>query len=192
MAKLFDIVNNEIQLVPEVLAVPAIEKLWKRDTSRNKVTAMKEIKYVTFYASLRKSNPYRDTPHSERAKLLKGDIFGSRSKWEPDEDVKTAIEKYKQLEKTRTFGLLESSFMACDKLEAYFRTIDLTLTDNFGKPIYSARDLSSNLKEVGNIITSLNKLEKQVDSEMAELEARGGNEVSYYEDPANIEKILKK
>ena len=71
---------------------------------------------------------------------------------------------------------------AADKLVGYFEKVDFELMDNYGKPVYSARDLASNLKEVGNIVKSLVLLEKQVQKEQLDSqEVRGGNDIGMYE-----------
>jgi len=49
------------------------------------------------------------------------------------------------------------------KLE--IRNIDLTLLDDNGKPIYSAKDLVANLSKMGDVIAGLSKLEDLVKKE---------------------------
>jgi hypothetical protein len=79
--------------------------------------------------------------------------------------------------------LLEASEGAADKLADYFDTIDFSQVDSYGKPLYSAKDLSSNLKDVGNIVKSLAMLEKQVQTEIADKNVRGQSEIGPYELP---------
>lgn len=185
MAKLFDIVKNEVQLTPDVLAVPAIYRLWERDKGRNKPKAKKEITYVVFLCDFK--SPYKDVSYRDKEKIIRSDIFGSRSSWQPDELVKDAVERYKQLQKTRTMHLLDSARKAVEKLSEYFDTVNFIDTDDYGRPLHTAADVSRNLKEVGNIVKSLITLEKQVQSEISELSVRGDSQVGYYENPESIE-----
>lgn len=186
MGKLFDIVKNEVQLTPEVLAIPSMYALWERDKGRGKPTANKEIKYIVFLCDFK--SPYKDVPYSEKEQMIREDIFGSRSKWEPDELVMNAISHYYELQKTRTMHLLTSARKAVEKLSEYFDTVDFKQKDDFGKPTHNASDVSRNLKEVGNIVKSLISLEKQVQIEMTELNVRGGAEIGYYENPESVKK----
>ena len=67
------------------------------------------------------------------------------------------------------------------KLEKYFRDIDLTLLDDNGKPIYTAKDLITNLSNMGKVIDGLSRLEEIVKKEeQASNTNRGGIEVNKY------------
>ena len=67
------------------------------------------------------------------------------------------------------------------KLEEYFRDIDLTILDDNGKPIYTARDLITNLSNMGKVIDGLSRLEEIVKKEeQAANTNRGGIEVNKY------------
>jgi hypothetical protein len=79
--------------------------------------------------------------------------------------------------------LLLSAKRNVDKLANYFDSIDFNEVDSYGKPKYSAKDLSSNLKDVGQIVKSLSMLEKQVQTEILEKNARGQTEIGPYELP---------
>jgi hypothetical protein len=79
--------------------------------------------------------------------------------------------------------LLLSAKRNVDKIANYFDEIDFKKLDDFGKPQYSIKDLSSTLKEVGNIVKSLQMLERQVQTELAESNVRGKSEIGAYEMP---------
>ena len=119
-----------------------------------------------------------------RADILKED-FIQVDGWSPDEGIGGAINKFRLLSETTSSRLLKSSKIAADKLAVYFETIDFTILDDNGKPIYSARELASNLSAVGNIIKSLRILEDQVRKEqMDDNVARGGAEIGIFELPS--------
>jgi hypothetical protein len=105
-------------------------------------------------------------------------------KWEPDEEVLGGIKKLYDLFETPSSRLLRGALVAADQLARWFKEIDFTKLDDNGKPIYSARELSSNLSSVGNIIKSLKQLEKQVRQEQLDDNmARGGAEIGIFEMP---------
>lgn len=144
---------------------------------------MKEISYITFLFDLSSDNPYRGYTEFERDTVLKKDLFGSLD-WEPDPIVKDAIDRFKKLMETTNTRVLLGAKKAAEELAKWFEQIDFSLLDNYGKPIYSARELSSNLKEVGNIVKSLGLLEEMVRREQIEkTTTRGGTDIGMYEIP---------
>lgn len=181
--KVFDIVNGEVVIDPGRLIVPEFKKLWQRDKSKDKRNATKEIAYIIFLYDLSADNPYRGYTEFERDPVLKKDLFGSLN-WEPDEDVGNAIEKFKKLMETTNTRVLLGAKKAAEELAKWFEQIDFSLIDKYGKPVFSARELSSNLKEVGNIVKSLSQLEEMVRQEQLEkTTTRGGTDIGMYEIP---------
>ena len=73
-----------------------------------------------------------------------------------------AIDKYKELSETSAVKLLKAARSSVSKLEQYFRTIDLNLLDDHGKPIYHAKDLITNLEKMGKVVNGLEELEEIV------------------------------
>ena len=66
-------------------------------------------------------------------------------------------------------------------LRKYFEDIDLTILDDNGKPIYTAKDLITNLSNMGKVIDGLSRLEEIVKKEeQAANTNRGGIEVNKY------------
>lgn len=181
MGKLFDIINGKVVLNPTSLAVPAFKKLWERDKTKSKEKATSELEYVIFLCHY--SSPYKDYNPFEKDIRIREDIFGSKD-WEPDELIKAAIQQYEDLQQTTNLRLLKSAKVAAEKLADYFETIDLKALNEQGKPIYAASDITKNLKEIGNIVKSLNSLEKQVQLEQEEASSmRGGGELGSFELP---------
>lgn len=189
MGKLFDIVKNEVQLNPDILAVPIFNSIWDRDKGRKKPIAHKELKYIVFLCDYR--SPYKDISSSKKEDMIRTDIFGKNSKWRPDTEIIEAINKYKTLQKTRHMRLLEATFKTEEEITNYFENIDMTKTDDFGKPLYTMENIIKNMEKVGNVITSISKLEKQVKAEITDFSIRGGNDIGYYEDPESIQDFIK-
>jgi len=184
MAKIFDVNNGEIILTPESLAIPAFKAIWDADRSKVKEKAKNEIKYVVFLCDSIRS-PYKDFASDERDSVLKEDIFGD-AKWKPSLLVEEAIKAFDSLTETTSTRLLRSAKIATEKLAKYFEEVDFTKMDNYGKPVYSARELASNLGTVGNIVKSLGALESAVKKEQMDgNRVRGGSDVNYFEDPEN-------
>ena len=180
--KVFDISNGTVVLDPARLIIPEFNDIWKRDKTKDKVKAIKEISYIVFMYDLSVDNPYRGYLETERRHVLKQDYFTPT--WEPDELVEKAIKKFKELTETTNTRLLASARSAAEKLAFYFEEVDFKKVDAQGKPAYSARDLASNLAAVGNIVKSLTQLEEQIRKEALDSSlARGGSDIGIYEIP---------
>lgn len=176
--ELFDIDSGKVTLNPTSLYIPPFKELWDRDTSENKDQATKEIAYVAFLCNLSAKNPYNAYAESLREEKVNKDTIRKK----PDKIIKDAIKKYKEFQDTTYTRLLISSKNAAEKLASYFDNMDFSKVDSYGKPIYTGRDLTSNLKEVGNIIKSLTSLEKQVQKDMLDISnVRGGSEIGAFE-----------
>lgn len=179
MARLFDIVDSEVVLDPIVLAIPAINKIYKKDKTKDKELAINEIKYVVFMVDYR--SPYRDLPPDKKEETIRKDIFGEESDWVPLSYIHEAIEKYEQLQQTRHYRMLKALQHTEEQITLYFKSIDLTKTDDFGKPLHNINEIVRNMKEVGAVIKSINSLEKQVETEIQEGKVQGESEIGPYE-----------
>jgi len=113
MAQVFDIVGGEVVLTPEGLAVPAFKRLWDNDKSKDKKTALDEIKYVVFLVDPIKS-PYKDIDELIKESTIRADIFKD-SGWEPNQDVIDAVEKFTELRYTTTLKVLRAAKTAVEQ-----------------------------------------------------------------------------
>jgi len=140
-----------------------------------------EISYVIFLCDYK--SPYNAYNEVEKPRIIKED-FIKNSKWEPDKVILDAIKKYENLQQTTNTRLLRSAKKGAEKLAEYFEGVDFSILDDNGKPIYTAKDLASNLGAVGNIVKSLVQLERQVQSEQVEVSnVRGKSGIGEYELP---------
>ena len=186
MARLFDIDKNRVTLSSDVLAIPALKKLWDRDKTKDKERAFKELSYIVFLCDFHSS--YKDIRSDEKEPMIKEDVFGDKN-WKPDNLVEAAKEVYNRLQITPSMRMLQSSKIAVEKVAKWFEEVDLTKEDSFGKPLYSATDVSRNLKEIGSIVKSIANLEKQVKTELTEISVRGNNAIGYFEDPDETDEL---
>lgn len=182
MGKLFEIDTKTGNVIPneDTLSVPIFKKIWKRDRSRNKEKAFREISYIVHLCDY--NSPYEAYHPDQKIGALKKDLFND-NKWKPDKLIENGIIKYKELQETVTLRLLKAAKSAADKLADFFNTVDLKQLDKEGKPVYTASDITRNLKEIGNVVKSLDVLEKQVQKEQLDtVKLRGGGEKGMYED----------
>ena len=78
-----------------------------------------------------------------------------------------AVKKYQELSETHGIKLLRAGRSSVNKLEKYFKDIDLTAMDDNGKLLYQAKDLLSNLSKIGEVIEGLDRLEELVQKQQA-------------------------
>lgn len=114
--------------------------------------------------------------------ILKRDVLRDVD-YKIDGKFQDAIDNFIDLKHTTSSRLLRAAKIAADKLSDYFENkVNFDELDLNGKPVYSARDLASNLGAVGKIIESLRKLEDQVMKEQSDGGlARGGLEIGDFE-----------
>ena len=183
MAKIFDILNGEVIITPEALAIPAFKSIWDADKTKSKGKATDEIRYVAFLCDYSKS-PYKDFPEYDKEKIIRQDIFKGTD-WQPSELVKSACDSYLKMVETPVIRLLRASKSAVDKLAVYLESVDFDKVDSSGKP-FSPRDVVFNLGNIGNLVKSLNTLEEAARREQQEsTKIQGGTEIGYFENPEN-------
>lgn len=133
-----------------------------------------ELAAIFFFEDYR--SPYFVYEEEERWEKISNDL---NIKLTPK--VKGAIEKYKELSETSAVKLLKSAKASVTTLEKYFKTIDLTLIDQNGRPINHAKDLVANLGKIADVIDGLSKLEDLVKKEQQKDNPnRGGVVVNKY------------
>ena len=126
-------------------------------------------------------SPFAVYDWEQRGIEVKNSIFGKDNKWKASSKVLEACKKYELLIETSAVRLLKAAKESIVKLEKYFRTIDLTLVDDNGRPIFHAKDLISNLEKMGKVVDGLTRLEEIVKKEeQANNQNRGGIEVNKY------------
>jgi len=175
---LLTISDNVAVPSPYVLKIEEFSKLVNRDKSKGKDKSTKELAYVYFVCD--HNSPFAVYDEDRRPSEVKLSVFGE-SKWAPDETVKAACLKYRKLKETSAVRLLKAARESVVKLEKYFKDVDLTLTDDNGKPIFAAKDLVANLSKMGDVVNGISKLEDLVKKEeQVQSSNRGGVEVNKY------------
>lgn len=164
--------NNKVTLERyELLLVKEFAQLLEPERNKCKedpsgelgLRAIKELSFI--YLNSDWKSPYSEYSEEERIWAAREDS-DLREEELSDPILLAAEEKYKELQETRILKMLKSSYKAIDNLRIFFETLDLTETDPMtGKPIYQAKDVISNIQNLGKMIEGLQQLESLVKKE---------------------------
>ena len=85
--------------------------------------------------------------------------------------------------KSESALLLEDIRVAITKLREFIKTIDLSATDDKGKPIYTLNTYTATIKQIPDLITSLDEAERTIAKENIQSDkVRGSVEKAMFED----------
>lgn len=178
--RLFKYEGYNLTISDEAFLLKPFKDLWKRDKSKGKEKALQELGYIYMMEDPRSDyQAYVDKEvRAEQVKLGEG----LPSDWKPDKLVLDAQEFYASF-KTESALLLEDIRVAITKLREFIKTIDLNAVDDKGKPIYTLNTYTATIKQIPELITSLDEAEKTIARDLAQSDrVRGSAEKSIYED----------
>ena len=169
---MFDIKGDKISLNTEDLAIPPFRDHY--NGAKDKAEALKEIEYVVWLYKW--NTPYEAYPIQQRASVVAKDVFKD-DKYKPSDAVKELIRRFNEFQETPGTRLLSASQTAAEGLIA-------TLRDYSSRPmdIDDAIKVSKILKDVGNMVKSLDIAMKQAKAEQLDSgRVKGGGTIGLYE-----------
>lgn len=169
---MFDIQGDKVRISTEDLAIPPFKEHY--NNAKDKSQALKEIEYVVW---LHKWNtPYEAYPLEKRPLVVAKDVFKDEN-YIPSEQVKELINRFIEFQETPGTRLLSASQTAAEGLIAALTDYSRGLMD-----IDTAIKVTRILKDVGNIVKSLDIAMKQAKTEQAEAgRIKGGGTIGLYE-----------
>lgn len=179
MKNLITIDNNVLTISPEALVITHFSKIWKRDKTKAKDRALKELAYIyhkTDYQSI-----YRNYHPDMREGKIRLDIFGD-NKWMPDTVIVLACDKYKQLQTTLSLELMDDVELGLTQLRSYFRKF--TVSDEDDDNGVAAKNFIANVKAMGDLVKGMKSLREEVEKELTDqMQLRGGSTIGRRELP---------
>ena len=143
-----------------------------------------ELGFIYFFCDPRSDYQYLTDEEQRKQAIKEGE--GLPEKWEPDKVVLTAMGFYNSFKPTSAL-LLEDTRYAVDKLRKLLREIDLSQTDDKGKPIYTLNTITATIKQVPSLVKDLDEAEKALAKETTLAgKMRGQGEKTIMEDNLNI------
>jgi hypothetical protein len=186
---LFILEDDKIQINPKILFIPEFSNLYNRDFSTNKKKSLKEFAYIYYMADYKSEyNSYGLYKEIQ----LGIDIF-QNAKYEPDEHVRKAIDKYKLLQETPSMRYLISMRSRINKTISFLDNaeVDEKDGDKYKNPFITIDKITSIMSKLEPILETIEKWEKKVFEEEEEMKIRGGGVVNAFEDPESAKWIKK-
>lgn len=169
---MFDIQGDKIKLNVDDLAIPPFKDHY--NNSKNKNKALKEIEYVVWLYKW--NTPYQAYPEKDRKSKVALDVFGDEQ-YIPTSDVETLIKRFNEFQETPGTRLLSASQIAAEGLVEALNEYSKT-----GMDIDTAIKVTRILKDVGNIVKSLDTAMKQAKLEQVQSgRVKGGGTIGLYE-----------
>lgn len=184
--KLFKFEEYKLKISEEALAIKAFRDIWERDKTTNKGKAIQELSYIYFFCDPRSDYMFLVDEDTRSAKIKEQE--GLSSKWKPDKLIKDAMDVYKYLTTSTGTMLLQDTRELIDKMRKQLKEIDLSKTDDKGKPIYTLSSVTATIKLIPGLLKDLSEAEKAVNAEVEEAaEARGDAVKHLFEDGFNFQ-----
>lgn len=178
--KLFRYEGYNLTISEEALLLKPFKTLWKRDRTAGKEKALQELCYIYMMEDPRSDYQIYIDKDVRAQQVKEGE--GLPADWKPDKAVLEAQEFYASF-KSESALLLEDIRVAITKLREFIKTIDLNATDGKGKPIYTLNTYTATIKQIPELITSLDEAERTIAKEMITRDkVRGSVEKAMYED----------
>ena len=169
---MFDIKGDKISLSPEDLAIPPFKDHYNE--AQDKSLALKEIEYIIWLYKW--NSPYEAYPLDKRASVVAKDVFKDE-KYVPTAQVKELAKRFTEFQETPGTRLLSASQTAAEGLIAALNDYSQGNMD-----IDTAIKVTRILKDVGNIVKSLDVAMKQAKAEQLETgRIKGGGIIGLYE-----------
>lgn len=186
MHSLFELNKTELSLNPLVLSIKEFEKIWKRDKTKGKLKAIKELTYIYAMSSSQEDNIWKDYMNlDERSKLIIIDLFGDELSWTPDRLITNALSKYKdRIPKTPSELLLETLQKSMIKIKDWLDEIDLSDVDNQGRLLYNPKNIIDIAKKATDQYMEIEETIEKIQSKkrLSIDKIKGGGSEGLFED----------
>ena len=170
--RLFKYEGYEVKVAPEALTLRPFKKIWDRDKSKSKETALMELSFLYFFCDPRSDYQYI-TDSTDRLEAVKEGI-GLSVAWKPDAVLNNAIVFYQTFD-TSAAILLRTAARGVDKIQ---KTLDdLTPTDT-----KSLREYLIVMKMIPEVAAMIKEAEKAINEEAEYSEAKGAIEKTLFDD----------
>ena len=180
--KLFEIKNWQLVVSEEVWGLLPFNKILKRDKSKEKEKAMKEMLFLYFYCDIR--SDYLAMKEADRIDEIKHDI-GLPDNWVIDSVIEEAIALYVNHD-TVLEKLYRQTLKAVAAIGDYLENAETLLSerDVRGNPVNDISKITTAIQRVPKLMTDLKSAYKEVVKEKEDIEnkKKGSKSFNLFED----------
>lgn len=182
--KLFEMKNWELTVKEEAWGLAPFAKILKRDKTKDKVKALKDMMFVWHYSDIKSDFQYI-TNSEEKTNVIKKEL-GLPDTWKLDSVIKDAIRCYEEHSVTIIQKLYMNSLISAQEIGNYLANTKALLAerDNSGKPIYDISKITTANEKVPKLMTNLKAAYKEVVKEQEDMDNRkkGSKTMNMFED----------
>lgn len=186
--KLIEMRNWEIKTSEELWGLVPFSELLKRDKTKDKQLAMKELLFVYFFVDVK--SDYLQLDPITREKEIKKDI-GLPEDWELDKVVSDCIELYEKLTTSVIQKLYRQTIKAASDIGDYLENTKSLLDerDLNGKPVTDISKITMAIQRVPKLMSDLSAAYKEVVKEQESMEGKkkGSQSFNTFEQGLTIE-----
>jgi hypothetical protein len=187
--KLFEFKNNELQVAIEAWGLLPFKSILKKDKSRNKDTAFKEMLFIYYYVDVRSDYMYIINNKEREREIIKD--IGLPHDWKIDSTVSEAISFYIEKSVSVIGNLYKDALKSVGDMSEYLRMTDELLRErtNNGGTVTTLPMITTAQEKIPKIMQNLKTAYKEVLAEQKELEGRtkGSRAMGLFEDGLKFE-----
>jgi hypothetical protein len=180
--KLVEFKNWNLTVLEEAWGLSPFSKILKRDKTKDKEIALKEMLFIFYYCDIR--SYYVQLEEKQRAEEIKVDI-GLPDKWVLDEVIQEGIEMYEKNSQSVVEKLYKQSLKAASDIGDYLEDAKELLNerDKLGKPTMDISKITTALSKIPKLMADLKAAYKEVLKEQEELagKKKGSREFNIFE-----------
>lgn len=166
--------NYQVSFEPELLLLRPFRKIHSLDRTKDKSKFVDFLTIIYFVYDPRSEFNFIVDEEDRLKEVCESNGF-QVPKFNKD-DLE-CIELYKKITSTTSSLLLQDTKVAIEKVRQFLRNVDLTETDDRGKPLYTINAVTTAIKQIPQLAKDVTEAEKMVTKEIEEQgRARGGNE----------------
>ncbi len=167
--RLFEFNDYTLSVREEVWGISVFKKILKRDKSRTKELALKEMLFIYYYCDIK--SDYMIVKEEYRVEEIIKDIE-LPSNWKIDSVMQEAIDFYRLRSVTILGKLCMNAMKAANDISEYLSHTDVLLNERNekGTPVYTLAGIMGGLDKMKKVMLDLKTAEKEIIKEQFDTE----------------------
>lgn len=155
--KIFQLVDGEVKIDPEILIIPEFDAVWKQDKKKDKIDAFQNFTYI--YHCCDHASPYSNFPIGKREEAVRADLISDKT-WKETKEIKAARQKFIEMSTTPLQRLLSASQRKIDEIAQFLDETPVDV-DTVPSILKIMNDLSKTVNQFAALTETVTKEQKQ-------------------------------